>query len=208
MNLINEAHDSGAISARRSRKQMRTLLTCEHCGASFDPPTLGAARKRQRFCSRACFGAARTAKASAVTERRCSRCGTTKALDEFWPDASKATGWTYWCKACRLDHRRGDGHAAEQRYLKSEVGRATLAKNTAKTRSDPLRYRAHMAVQMAVASGALVAQPCEVCGSTHRTHAHHDDYAKPLDVRWLCPLHHRRHHAELRRNAEVSSEVV
>jgi hypothetical protein len=40
----------------------------------------------------------------------------------------------------------------------------------------------------------LSAQPCEVCGA-ESAHRHHDDYDKPLDVRWLC----REHHAELHR---------
>lgn len=25
---------------------------------------------------------------------------------------------------------------------------------------------------------------------------HHDEYSKPLEVRWLCRLHHREHHAK------------
>jgi hypothetical protein len=39
----------------------------------------------------------------------------------------------------------------------------------------------------------LVPQPCEVCGAT-KAHAHHENYSAPLDVRWLCPSHHRKEH--------------
>ena len=34
-----------------------------------------------------------------------------------------------------------------------------------------------------------------MCGTTTNIHAHHDDYSKPLDVRWLCNFHHGKHHA-------------
>lgn len=62
-------------------------------------------------------------------------------------------------------------------------------------------------VQAAVKSGRLVKQPCEVCGELPAwtgepskpgayatVVAHHDDYSKPLDVRWLCRWHHAEHH--------------
>lgn len=35
-------------------------------------------------------------------------------------------------------------------------------------------------------------QPCEICGA--KAEAHHDNYDKPLDVRWLCFKHHRQWH--------------
>jgi hypothetical protein len=58
----------------------------------------------------------------------------------------------------------------------------------------PGAQRAHRAVWKAVRDGRLKRQPCEVCGKKRRTVAHHDDYTKPLQVRWLCRRHHRLHH--------------
>lgn len=60
-------------------------------------------------------------------------------------------------------------------------------------RANPAKYRAHVEVHKAIVSGRLQKQPCEVCGSS-RVDAHHDDYTKPLEVRWLCRSHHIRLH--------------
>lgn len=49
-------------------------------------------------------------------------------------------------------------------------------------------------VRTAVKYGKLEKQPCEVCGTTKNVDAHHDDYEKPLEVRWLCKSHHKLHH--------------
>ena len=49
------------------------------------------------------------------------------------------------------------------------------------------------AVQNAKARGRLLPAPCEICGEPE-TEAHHDDYSKPLDVRWLCRKHHKELH--------------
>lgn len=43
--------------------------------------------------------------------------------------------------------------------------------------------------------GKLKPQPCEVCGSPAQKH--HDDYARPLDVHWLCRQHHLSVHRSL-----------
>ncbi len=45
-----------------------------------------------------------------------------------------------------------------------------------------------------IKNGTLLKLPCEVCGYSDYVEAHHDDYYKPLDVRWLCRTHHREHH--------------
>ena len=45
-----------------------------------------------------------------------------------------------------------------------------------------------------IRQGILVRLPCEKCGTNEDVQAHHDDYYKPLDIRWLCRKHHREHH--------------
>jgi len=69
--------------------------------------------------------------------------------------------------------------------------------------------KAWIAVAKALRAGKLVRLPCEVCG-TKRTDAHHDDYAAPLDVRWLCRSHHRSHHHQFGpgKNAFIEGETA
>lgn len=57
---------------------------------------------------------------------------------------------------------------------------------------------AHSAVSRAIKDGTLTRQPCEVCGDI-RSVAHHGDYLKPLEVRWLCAAHHADWHTEFGR---------
>jgi hypothetical protein len=59
------------------------------------------------------------------------------------------------------------------------------------------KHLARLKVRSALKFGRLVKRPCERCGAADLVHAHHDDYEKPLDVMWLCPLHHRQRHKEL-----------
>jgi hypothetical protein len=55
--------------------------------------------------------------------------------------------------------------------------------------------RAQHLLSFAIQEGRIIRQPCEICGNEH-SHAHHDDYSKPYEVRWLCPLHHKQAHRE------------
>lgn len=59
--------------------------------------------------------------------------------------------------------------------------------------ANPLARRAHSIVANAIRRGVLIAESCQVCGSPH-AEAHHADYSKPLEVDWLCRLHHRHEH--------------
>jgi hypothetical protein len=53
------------------------------------------------------------------------------------------------------------------------------------------RVNARKKAQYAMRMGRLVPGPCEIGGECDgRIEAHHDDYAKPLEVRWVCRKHH------------------
>ena len=61
---------------------------------------------------------------------------------------------------------------------------------------NPLKRWAHVATASAVSRGLITRQPCEVCGA-EQTDAHHDDYSRPMAVRWLCRQHHKDAHKQV-----------
>lgn len=53
------------------------------------------------------------------------------------------------------------------------------------------QHYAHKLVMYAVKLGMLKRpDECEVCKSTIKIEGHHDDYSKPLEVRWICKCCH------------------
>ena len=56
-----------------------------------------------------------------------------------------------------------------------------------------VKRAAHIIVGNAIRDGRLFKDNCEVCGH-NVVDGHHDDYEKPLEVRWLCRDHHAEHH--------------
>lgn len=59
--------------------------------------------------------------------------------------------------------------------------------------ANPKARWAHMALASAIKRGLIARQPCEECGA-EPTDGHHDNYDRPMAVRWLCRRHHRLHH--------------
>src|SRR3990167_5629920 len=55
--------------------------------------------------------------------------------------------------------------------------------------------KARAILNVYVRRGTIHKRPCEICG-TETVQAHHEDYAKPLVVRWLCRRHHNMIHAD------------
>ena len=62
--------------------------------------------------------------------------------------------------------------------------------------NNPEKRRAHDKVSKAVRKGVLVPpSECEKCGEDRlQIDAHHEDYSRPLDVKWLCRSCHKEIH--------------
>jgi hypothetical protein len=118
--------------------------------------------------------------------KRCCRCRALKPLDQFHRNRSKPDGLHCTCVACKR---------ADDRAWSRENRRARAAAKKRYRRQHPERVRAGWRVKEALRTGRL-ARPdrCEDCGRACIPHGHHDDYEKPLQVRWLCNACHARAH--------------
>lgn len=132
----------------------------------------------------------------------CRSCEQVKPDDEFYSVPKNADGLMGKCKVCwraQVTERRRTNPAVQaydrMRAKRPEV-KARIRAVADQWRLDhPEAYRAQTAVGNALRDGKLVRGPCAVCGTTEDIHGHHADYSRPLDVTWLCALHHHRHHA-------------
>lgn len=90
-----------------------------------------------------------------------------------------------------------DARRAEARYCSNrcyELGRR--AEHAAKRRD---HYRTNKVRDLAHTKAGRADLPrpmfCEACGIKPPRDRHHDDYSKPLEIRWLCRSCHMRWHA-------------
>jgi hypothetical protein len=65
-------------------------------------------------------------------------------------------------------------------------------------RRDRAKVLARNRLKNAIRFGLIERGPCDVCGTTEGIEAHHEDYSRPLDVRWLCRKHHGEVHTRNR----------
>jgi|ERR1700743_282878 len=134
--------------------------------------------------------------------KTCFKCKKEKAPIEFYRHQKMGDGRLGKCKDCTRNdvsnnYRKNRKHYAryeKERFQKADRKAYALARQHIYRTTYPEKYRAHTAVGNAVRDGRLVKQACEKCG--HKAQAHHDDYRKPLEVRWLCRKHHLEHHGK------------
>lgn len=116
----------------------------------------------------------------------------------------KAYGKRYREENSEAIRRREQGYWSTHKDKKREKDRRYREKHKTeqskkfldKYHNDPIFRAHHLArtkVNAAIRSGKLERAACESCGKA-KAQAHHDDYNKSLEVRWLCAECHRKWH--------------
>jgi hypothetical protein len=128
----------------------------------------------------------------------CFKCNIRKSLDDFYTHKQMRDGHLNKCKMC-----------SRKDVIENRTKRATYYREYDNQRTHhykdpdyqeqyhrryPNKYKAHNALNNAIKNKQLIKNPCEICGRVSRVHAHHADYSKPLEIRWLCPVHHKQWH--------------
>ena len=123
-------------------------------------------------------------------------------ISEFYKHFRMADGYLSFCKSCVKDrvaeHRKQNIERIRaydiERFKNDPKRRRLHAVNTGLYRlRHPEKRLAHHAVSNALRAGKLKRLPCEYCGNP-KSEAHHEDYSKRLDVRWLCKTCHMSAH--------------
>ena len=148
-----------------------------------------------------------------VAMKPCIKCGQTKPIKMFYKHPEMGDGHLNKCIECCKDDANEHRAANLEKVREYERIRGRTPRRKEKVRNykrtarlkhperfreyqktarlkHPEKYKANQAVGNAIRSGRLVRGQCEVCGTTEHVHGHHNDYSKPLDVRWLCREHH------------------
>ena len=104
------------------------------------------------------------------------------------PSAYKRKKRHFCCQDCYSKYRAEKLPREEQHAYKNGGLSMEAKKQRLRTRSD---------LNHAIRDGKIKRKPCEVCGKS--AEAHHEDYDKPFEIRWLC----KKHHWEIYENPEL-----
>ena len=132
-----------------------------------------------------------------ILTKQCFKCETVKPLEDFYKHPKMADGRVGKCKECNKADVRENRSAKVDYYREYDRQRGSRQPKEYQKqyrKRNVMKYASHILVGNSIRDGKLTPMPCEICGTSDRIHAHHDDYAFPLAVRWLCAAHHSQWH--------------
>lgn len=148
--------------------------------------------------------------------KRCSGCKEVKSLSDFGNNASAHDGLSCYCRACkrgktakwRADNLDKARALDREQKRKERVRKGPLAvaaewrdwyqrnvehrREYKRAHQDKVKVAAQNKLNKAIRAGRVTRPShCSQCGKKCKPDAHHNDYALPLTVTWLCRKCHR-----------------
>ena len=122
--------------------------------------------------------------------KTCFKCGEEKSLSAFYKHPQMGDGHLNKCKVCtRVDVKNHRNGPARERILAYDRERGD--------RRTKKQIRASNVVRSMILRGEVFRpDDCSECFSDGVIQAHHDDYDKPRDFRWLCRSCHMLWHGK------------
>jgi hypothetical protein len=202
---LKESQCGKCIEEKRKlrRKQRREALDLPVYGSGRDPkckicrsvkeiPYINGSLCRKCKLEKAKIYYEKKARANGVSPQKrgrnpiCSKC-----------DAIKENRDDQYCNKCRALMKRERYALNKSNPEFMRLQRKKEAKKFQENELARLKKNCREATHRFINNGKLIKGTCEVCGK-NETEAHHDDYMKPLDVRWLCKIHHADHHKSIK----------
>lgn len=147
----------------------------------------------------------------------CHKCKRDLPEDSFaWQ--RKGVRRQYICREC-FSKYNAERYKKKQDKIKAQVTeyRRNNPETAFNTRlktceKNPTKYNANKLIAAALAADKIVKpHECSICGCSdkdRRIEAHHEDYAKPLDVIWACTPCHRKMDAKRREREGLKAYPV
>ena len=131
--------------------------------------------------------------------KKCGKCHTEKPEVEFHKDKSRKDGRHPYCARCQSD--KAAKWCRENRQRSNEAVKRYRARHPTRLKKQrqeyvakyPEKVKARSLANTALKAGKIKKpERCSMCGESLKLEMHHHDYAKPLDVVWLCPKCHAK----------------
>jgi len=142
--------------------------------------------------------------------RRCPSCKQVLPLESFYRNTRK-NAYSSKCRDCLIEYAR-EWAKKNREYLRRwrAANRRRWIEYRRRALSTPearAKQQARSDFNVAVRRGRINRpSECSACGVKCRPEGHHDDYAKPLHVKWLCrPCHSLAHRLARRAKKTVDT---
>lgn len=140
--------------------------------------------------------------------KKCKKCDIEKNEEDFnkWYKKTGSSGYRNYCKNC--DHllnkifrennkdvlkikRRERTGASPKRYCTDPIQQKRNEDVYRSQRRYPEKRAARLILNSYIKIGKVgKSNSCEMCLKKSRVEGHHEDYSKPLEVKWLCKRCH------------------